>query len=120
MIKILLLAPIFLGNLQITSYRSVPEQTDSSPFIAADGHHVHPYGVAVSRDLHQRWGGPLKFGDVLYVEGVGFKVVNDTMNKRHRTAIDVWVKRLKDEQAFHKKWKGKKTSVWLIKRGEKK
>ena len=113
--SMILLAGLFIGTMTVTSYQSVPEQTDSTPFIAADGHRVHPYGVAVSRDLHERWGGSLKFGDVLYIEDIGFKVVNDTMNARHRNHLDVWVSNLQNEKKFHAKYKGKKLKVWRVK-----
>lgn len=101
---------LLLGNMQITSYRSVPEQTDSTPFITASGQHVHSSGVALSRDLLKRWGGIVEYGDVVYIEGYGFKVVNDTMNRRHRDHIDIWVATTEEEKEIG--WTEGK--VWLI------
>ena len=114
--KIVLIS-ILIGNMTITSYRSVPEQTDSSPFITATGEHVTPHGVALSRDLLKRWGGPIDYGDYIYIEGHGIKVVNDCMadywcsqyemikgkkrcikKKYIRKHVDIWVKTYKEEK----------------------
>lgn len=111
----LALIGILLGSLQVTSYRSVPNQTDNTPFITATGEHVHSNGVALSRDLLERWGGPVKYGDTVYIDGFGFKVVNDCMNKRHKKHLDIWVKTYQEEKQIG--WQRKK--VWLIKKQEK-
>lgn len=117
--KELILIGVLLGNVQITSYRSVPSQTDSDPFITASGSYVHPNGVALSRDLLSRWGGSVNYGDIVYVEGIGFKVVNDCLAAKHKQWIDIWVPNLEAEKAFHKKWKDKKVNIWLVKTQEK-
>ena len=109
--KELVLVASLLGNMSITSYRSVPEQTDSTPFITASGSHVSPYGVALSRELLDRWGGQVKYGDTVYIEGFGLKVVNDTMHPRHKNHVDIWVPTYKAEK--ERGWK--KGKVWLIK-----
>lgn len=96
--------------MSLTSYRSVPNQTDSSPYITSVGERVNPGGVAVSRDLLTRWGGPINYGDYLYIEGVGIKRVNDCMHERHKRSIDVWVGSFNEEKAFGVQ-KGK---VWLV------
>lgn len=93
----LMMIVTLVGNLTVTSYRSVPEQTDDSPFITSIGERVHSSGVAVSQDLLKN--GVVKYGDVLYVEGYGFKVVNDTMNPRHKNHVDLWVDSYKKEKA---------------------
>lgn len=112
----LVLTLIFIGNLTPTAYRSVPEQTDSTPFHTATGERVHNRGVAVSRDLLKRWGGPLDYGDLLYIEGVGYKFVFDTMNERHKNRIDIWKATHKEEQEFDRKFRGKKLKVYLVRR----
>lgn len=104
-----------LGELYVTAYRSVPEQTDSSPFYTATGERVHAFGMALSRDLLSRWGGPVEYGDLVYIEGLGFKRVNDSMNGRHRQRGDIWVATLGDEAAFHSRFKNRRLKVWLIK-----
>ena len=113
----LILLSILIGNMTITSYRSIPEQTDSSPFITSTGEHVTPHGVALSRDLLKRWGGSIDYGDYIYIEGYGIKVVNDCMadywcldrewrkgkrvcikKKYIRNHVDMWVETHKEEK----------------------
>lgn len=106
----LVLTTVLLGSMALTSYRSVPNQTDSSPYITSIGERTNPSGVAVSRDLLTRWGGPLNYGDYLYIEGVGIKRVNDCMHERHVKSIDVWVNTYKEEKDFGVR----KGRVWLI------
>ncbi len=110
----LLLMTMFIGTLQVTSYRSVPNQTDASPHLTATGERTNVHGIAVSQDLLKKNGGPLNYGDLVFVEGVGFKHVNDCMNERHKQRADVWVASLEDEQAFHKRYKNKKLRMWVI------
>lgn len=114
MSEVVLFIGLLLGNLTVTSYRSVPSQTDSSPYHTATGERVCKDGVAVSQDLLKN--GVVKYGDWLWIEGIGFKRVNDTMNPRHKLHIDVWVNSVKEEKAFHKKFKGGKVRVWRIER----
>jgi 3D (Asp-Asp-Asp) domain-containing protein len=114
----LLIAAVLIGQLTPTAYRSVPSQTDDTPFHTSIGEHVHPHGVAVSRDLLARWGGPLHYGDMVFVEGVGQKIVNDVMNERHKQRIDIWVNDLEGEKKFHAEFKNKKVRVWLIRAKE--
>lgn len=106
----LVLTAIFIGSMTITSYRSVHSQTDNSPFITSIGEHVHPHGVAVSRDLLSRWGGSLNYGDTIFIEGYGLKVVNDVMNARHKQSVDIWVATLNDERKVGIRYK----RVWLV------
>lgn len=101
----------FLGNLTVTSYRSIPNQTDSSPYYTSIGEHVHKGGAAISRDLLKRWGGPVDYGDYVLVEGLGIYQINDCMgetkwdkvNHRHipiKQAIDIWVGSHKEERSI--------------------
>lgn len=132
--KIILIG-VLLGNMTITSYRSIPEQTDSTPFITATGEHVSPHGIALSRDLLKRWGGSVAYGDYIYLEGYGIKVVNDCMadywcvqyelikSKRRcvkkkyiRKHVDIWVKTAREEKEIG--WR--KGNLMLIKVREKK
>lgn len=106
----LIIKTLFIGILTVTSYRSVPNQTDSSPYITSNGERVHKYGCAISRDLHKRWGGPLDYGDFIYVDGYGLRVVNDLMAARHKNAIDLWVGTFEEEKAVGVKH----LNVWII------
>ena len=47
------------------------------------------FGVAASQDLLHS--GKVHYGDVLFVEGYGYRVVNDTMNTRIHNAVDMMV-----------------------------
>ena len=108
----LILTLVFIGNLTPTAYRSIPEHTDSSPFITSTGERTGRDGIAVSQDLLKSK--RLKYGDWVYLEGIGFKRVFDTMHPRHKNHVDIWLPTLKEEQEFHKKWKGKKVKVYLV------
>lgn len=98
-----------IGLLEITSYQSVPQQTDSTPFITSTGERVRRGGCAVSRDLmcpmsmlktpvmrlHTKDTCFLKnrihYGDHVWVKGYGVLCVNDTMHPRIHRHIDIWV-----------------------------
>lgn len=95
--KELMMIVTLVGNMTVTSYRSVPEQTDDSPYITSIGQRTHPHGVAVSQDLLKN--GALKYGDFIVVEGYGIKVVNDTMHPRHKNHVDIWVETYNQEKA---------------------
>jgi hypothetical protein len=90
----LILIATLIGNLTITSYRPVKEQTDSSPFYTSTGEHVRAGGAAASRDilcdvcmkLHQRcqfteYVMKLHYGDWLYIDRYGYRQVNDVMGE---------------------------------------
>lgn len=140
----LILISLFLGNLQVTSYRSVENQTDSSPFYTSTGERVKTGGAAISQDLlcgackklHKRCAHPeypkrIHYGDHLYIKNVGLVTINDCMGKvktyklptlngykkvfrRQLKAIDVWVARKENEKAFHRKYGINKHKVWLV------
>lgn len=109
------LLSVFIASATITAYRSVPEQTDASPFITATGERVCSDGVAVSQDLLVQNGGPIAYGDWVYIDGIGIKRVNDTMNRRHRLWFDLWVKTKEEESRIWRKFRNKKVPIWVIK-----
>ena len=108
----LILISLFLGNFNATAYRSVPEQTDNSPFITSIGERVCKDGVAVSQDLLKSK--KLKYGDWLYIEEVGLKRINDTMHPRFTNHVDVWLSTLAEEKKFHARYKGRKLKIWKV------
>lgn len=115
----LILVGVFLGALIPTSYRSVPKQTKPKDCeYTSIGDHVCHDGVAVSQDL--LLSGRVKYGDWLYLEGIGLKRVNDTMNARHKNRVDVWVNTYKEEKEFEARYKQHPIKVWIIhiQRGE--
>lgn len=119
------LIAVLIGELTVTSYRSIPSQTDSTPFHTSTNAGVEPGGVAVSRDLlcgacrklHKRCAHPeypkkIHYGDWLFVKGYGFRFVNDCMGatssirvkgkvKRRiiTQQIDLWVSSYKEEKS---------------------
>lgn len=128
---------VLIGNLTVTSYRSVPKQTDSTPYSTSTNAQVEPGGVAISRDLlcgacrklHKRCAHPeyekkIHYGDWLFVEGYGFRFVNDCMSdtssirvkgkvKRRliTNQIDLWVRTYNEEKTVGVK----KLEVYKIK-----
>jgi 3D (Asp-Asp-Asp) domain-containing protein len=104
---------VLLGTCTITSYRPVPAQTkpecvsrDRCRTSIDDG--ITQYGAAVSQDLLKS--GQVHYGDVLDIEGIGLKIVNDTMNPRHRKHVDLLVFSYAEEKKIgvqHRK-------VWVI------
>lgn len=142
--KVILIAA-FIGNLTTTSYRSVPDQTDSSPFHTSTGQRVQVGGAAISQDrlcgacrklhkrcLHPEYPKKLHYGDTVYIKEIGFRVINDCMGKvkTHRiktntgykrlfkkqlNSIDIWVPFREDEKAFHSKYGINEQAVWLVK-----
>lgn len=113
MIRLILLA-VTIGNIPVTAYRSVPNQTDNSPFLTSIGEHVCKDGVAVSQDLLEKNGGPLRYGDWIYIEDIGLKRVNDTMHPRITQHIDVWVKTLGEEKRFWERYKNKRLKIYRV------
>lgn len=108
----LILISVLIGSFNTTAYRSVPNQTDSSPFITSIGEHVCKDGVAVSQDLLKSK--RIKYGDWLYIEDIGLKRVNDTMHSRFKNHVDVWVGSYAEEKKFYKKFKDRKVIVWVV------
>jgi len=106
----LVLVAVLIGNMTLTSYRSVPNQTDSTPYHTSIGERVSVRGCAVSRDLLKRWGGPLNYGDLIYIEGIGYKFVNDCMAARHKQSVDVWVDTYEREKEFGVR----SGQIWLV------
>lgn len=85
-------------EVTVTMYHPVPEQTDDTPDITADGtkfkiHKASQYRyVAVARNMLKRWGGFLDYGDYIWIEAgskSGVYQVRDTMNPRYVNHIDI-------------------------------
>jgi 3D (Asp-Asp-Asp) domain-containing protein len=105
---------VLLGTMTITSYQPIPAQTKPE---CKDRYHcttsiddgITQYGAAVSQDLLRS--GTVHYGDGLLIEGLGtLRVVNDTMNKRHKRHVDLLVFSYAEEKKIgtqHRK-------VWVI------
>ena len=81
-------------KVTVTAYSSTPDQTDSTPFITANGQHVRdgiiaanflPFGTKVRI--------PEYFGDRIFT-------VQDRMNARYYYRADVWFKTRADAVSF--------------------
>jgi 3D (Asp-Asp-Asp) domain-containing protein len=77
--------PVETLLVRVTAYASVPDETDNTPFITANGTHVHdgivasnvlPFGTQIQI--------PKLFGDKVFT-------VEDRMNKRIKNTIDIWM-----------------------------
>ena len=89
---------IIFKQVKATMYHPVEEQCDDTPLITADGSKIDPYKVsswnwiAVSQHMLTRNGGPLNYGDTVYVFGTkhkdGMYIVKDCMHKRKTNQID--------------------------------
>ena len=71
--------------VRVTAYASVPDETDDTPFITANGTYVHD-GIVASNVLP--FGTQIRipelFGDKIFT-------VEDRMNKRIKNTIDIWM-----------------------------
>ena len=73
-------------EVEVTWYTSRVQETDSTPFITADGSRTRDGVVAISPDMME-W---FSFGDSLYVEYLGWFEIHDIMNHRYTRSIDIW------------------------------
>ncbi len=84
--------PNFTTKVRLSAYTSTPDQTDSTPFIAASGKRVHDGMVAAN------W---LPFGTIVKIPSLfGDKefVVEDRMNARYAEGhMDIWFDTTKSE-----------------------
>jgi 3D (Asp-Asp-Asp) domain-containing protein len=105
-----------IATVKATAYRSVPWQTKPKGFHwTASGERCNVHGCAASQDLLKKNGGPLSFGDLVYIDQIGFKFVNDVMNVRHKNRADIWVTTHEEEKKFDKKFKNSTLKIYLVK-----
>ncbi len=71
----------------VTAYNPVRSQTDISPLITASNKRVRVGMVALSRDLEREFG--FRFGDTVYLYGLGRFVFEDRMHRRKRRHVDI-------------------------------
>ena len=86
-------------EVDVTMYRPTRQETDSTPNITADGTKIKITEasryrfVAVSRNLLERWGGFLNYGDFVLLKDAGHKDgiyrVKDTMSARWVNVVDI-------------------------------
>jgi len=71
--------------MRVTAYASVPDETDNTPFITADGDHVY-YGEAASNIL--------PFGTRIQIPSLFGKqvfTIEDRMSTKIKNTIDIWM-----------------------------
>ena len=73
---------------------------------------VSELGVAISQDLLAS--GTVHYRDVVYLDGVGFRIVNDCLNKRIHNSVDVFVY----TKAEEKKFGVRHLKVWVLTKTE--
>jgi 3D (Asp-Asp-Asp) domain-containing protein len=75
-------APLYM---RVTAYASVPDETDGTPFITANGTHVY-YGEAASNILPfgTKIEIPALFGDQVFT-------IEDRMSPRIKNTVDLWM-----------------------------
>ena len=94
----------------VTMYNAKESQCDSSPLITADNTFIVKEKIddlkyiAISRDLHKRYGGPFEFNDKLLLLNAGDKngvyIIKDLMNRRFKRRIDILETDYADEYKF--------------------
>ena len=100
-----------LGVVTVTKYSPTVAECDGTPFITSIDERVHEGGLAVSQDFLKEH--KLKYGDKVFIEGLGIFEVNDCMNIRHKYAVDIFTFSTKDA----KKFTPIKAHLYLIIRG---
>jgi 3D (Asp-Asp-Asp) domain-containing protein len=76
-------------HVKLTAYNADPRQTDSTPTITASGKKVRHGYCALSRDLEAKYN--LKFGDRIWVNGLGILRFEDRMHQRKRRQVDIFM-----------------------------
>ena len=86
--------PYYTKVVTASAYNSVPEQTDSTPFITASGTTVR-HGVLAANFLPigTQVTIPDIYGDQIFV-------VEDRMNARYQNNVDIWMENVADARQF--------------------
>ena len=81
-------------QMRITAYASVPNETDDTPFITADGSYVHD-GIAASNILPfgTRIQIPALFGNKVFT-------IDDRMSRKIKNTIDIWMPSVRKAVVF--------------------
>lgn len=80
--------------LEVSAYNSEVGQTDDSPFIMANGGHVHDGAVATNiLPFGTRVKIPAYYGDKIFI-------VEDRMNSRYQNHMDIWMEHKSEALSF--------------------
>ncbi len=86
--------PYYVKTVTASAYNSLPEQTDSTPFITASGTHVRRGVIAANfLPMGTQITIPDIYGDEVFV-------VEDRMNVRYQNNIDIWMEHVADANLF--------------------
>lgn len=86
--------PVKTYTVAVTAYSSTPDQTDDTPFITANGSRVRDGIVATNfLPFHTRVRFPDLYGDKVFL-------VEDRMNARYATRMDIWMPTRKEAIKF--------------------
>ncbi len=86
--------PYYVKTVIASAYNSVPEQTDSTPFITASGTHVRRGVIAANfLPIGTQITIPDIYGDEVFV-------VEDRMNARYQNNVDIWMEHVADAKRF--------------------
>lgn len=88
-------------KVEVTAYPPLEKCTDSTPWITASNKRVKHGYIAVSQDIERDFN--LKFGDKIYIAGIGEFEFQDRMNPRIIRGIDIWMPSLQECRKFGKK-----------------
>ena len=75
--------------VKMTAYSARACETDSTPNITASNKRVKEGYIALSRDIEKKF--RLRFGDKVYVKGIGFFEFQDRMHRRKKRQIDIFM-----------------------------
>lgn len=76
-------------TVKVTAYRPIKSQTDSTPNWTSISSPAIMGVCAISQDLLKD--GTFKYGDVIFVSGLGVYMIMDTMNPRQYKSLDILV-----------------------------
>jgi len=82
----------------VSAYNPLPGQTDDTPLITASNSVVREGYCALSRDLERQLN--LKFGDLIFLDGIGACQFQDRMHRRKRKAVDLFMWEKSDAVQF--------------------
>lgn len=82
----------------VTAYNPEASQTDKTPTITASNKKVKEGMIALSRDIEKKYG--FKFGDDVFLLGLGRFIFEDRMNKRWTNRVDILMFSEKKAKSF--------------------
>jgi len=88
----------YVMTVTVTAYSPSVDETDSTPYITASNRRVRDGICAISRDIEKEL--DLKWGDMIYLEGIGTCEFQDRMHRRKRKQVDLFMWNKSDAVRF--------------------